>query len=71
MKSSCVKQKKETECTQPSGYKTAKNGRAMFWCNCAECGIKKTRFVSNTSGKGLLLGKNSPFKAIPILRDII
>ena len=58
MKSYCVKQKQVTECTQPSGYKTAINGRAMFWCTCADCGIKKkTRFVSNTSGKGLLLGK--------------
>ena len=71
MKSYCVNQKKETECIQPSGYKTAKNGRAMFWCTCAECGIKKTRFVSKTSGKGLLLGKNSPFKGITILGDII
>ena len=49
MKSYCVKpKKKETECTQPSGYKKEKNERAMFWCICAECGIKKTRFVSNT-----------------------
>ena len=27
MKSYCVKQKKQTECVEPSGYKTAKNGR--------------------------------------------
>ena len=40
VKSYCVKQKKETECVEPSGYKTAKNGRLMFWCSCAECGIK-------------------------------
>ena len=26
----CVKQKKQTECAEPSGYKTAKNGRLMF-----------------------------------------
>ena len=57
MKSYYVKQKKKTECIQPSGYKTAKNRRAMFWSTCAECGINKTRFVSNTSGKGLLFGK--------------
>ena len=46
MKSYCVKEKTQTECREPSGYKTAKNGRLMFWCTCASCGIKKTRFVS-------------------------
>ena len=40
VKSYCVKQKKQTACVEPSGYKTAKNGRLMFWCTCAECGIK-------------------------------
>ena len=45
VKSYCVKQKKQTECVEPSGYKTAKNGRLMFWCTCAECGIKKLKFV--------------------------
>ena len=46
MKSYCVKQKKEKECVKPSGYKTAKSGRLMFWCSCAElCGIKKFKFV--------------------------
>ena len=45
VKSYCVKQKKQTECVEPSGYKTAKNGRLMFWCTCAECGIKKAKFV--------------------------
>ena len=40
VKSYCVKQKKQTESVEPSGYKTAKNGRLMFWCTCAECGIK-------------------------------
>ena len=43
MKSYCVKQKQETECIQPSGYMTAKNGRLMFWCTCVECGIKKKK----------------------------
>ena len=55
MKSYCVKQKKQTECVEPSGYKTAKNGRLMFFCTCAECGIKKTKFVKQIakSGNGL------------------
>ena len=46
VKSYCVKQKKQTECVEPSGYKQAKNGRLMFFCTCAECGIKKTKFVN-------------------------
>ena len=45
MKSYCVKQKKQTECVEPSGTKVAKNGRTYFWCTCAECGIKKTKFI--------------------------
>ena len=45
MKSYCVKQKKVTECVEPSGYKKTKNGRLMFFCTCAECGITKTKFV--------------------------
>ena len=45
MKSYCVKQKKQTECVEPSGTATAKNGRKYFWCTCAECGIKKTKFL--------------------------
>ena len=44
VKSYCVKQKKQTECVELSGYKTAKNGRLM-WCTRAECGIKKFKVV--------------------------
>ena len=55
MLSYCVKERKQTERVEPSGYKTAKNGRKMFWCTCASCGIKKYRFVksdgSTTSSK--------------------
>ena len=48
VKSYCVKQRKQTECIQPSGYKKAKNGRLMFFCTCAECGIPKTKFVKQS-----------------------
>ena len=41
VKSYCVRQKKQTKCIQPSGYKKAKNGRLMFFCTCAECGLLK------------------------------
>ena len=38
-----------------SGYKTVKNGRLMFCCTCASCGIKKYRFVMK---KGNLLARD-------------
>ena len=44
-KTYCVKERKKTRCIEPSGYKTAKNGREMFWCTCASCGIKKHSFI--------------------------
>ena len=85
MKSYCVKQRKQTECLPGSEtYATARNGRRMMKCKCAECGITKTRFVKGTTGKvtktrsvkgtkgkGLLLGKNSPFRNIPVLGAIL
>ena len=72
MKSYCVNQRKQTECLPGSEtYAMARNGRRMMKCKCAECGITKTRFVKGTTGKGLLLGKNSPFRKIPILGAIL
>ena len=75
MKSYCVKQRKQTECVPGSERVVqARNGRAMMKCKCAEGGITKTKFVkSGTSrkGKGLLLGKNSPFKGIPLIGAIL
>ena len=60
VKSYCVKQKKQTECVEPSGYKQAKNGRLMFFCTCVECGITKTKFVKSQSTGGAIAG--SPTK---------
>ena len=85
MKSYCVKQRKQTECLPGSEtYAMARNGRRMMKCKCAECGITKTRFVKGTTGKvtktrsvkgtkgkGLLLGKNSSFRNIPVLGAIL
>ena len=72
MKTYCVKQRKQTECLPGSEtYAMARNGRRMMKCKCAECGITKTRFVKGTKGKGLLLGKNSPFRNIPVLGAIL
>ena len=72
MKTYCVKQRKRTECVPGSEtYAMARNGRRMMKCKCAECGITKTRFVKGTTGKGLLRGKNSPFRNIPVLGAIL
>ena len=46
-KSYCIKQKKQTEDAPPSGYIKSKNERLMWFSHCAECGTKKTRFVSS------------------------
>ena len=73
MKSYCVKQRKQTECVPGSERVVqTRNGRAMMKCQCVECGITKTKFVkSGRKGKGLLLGKNSPFKGIPLIGAIL
>ena len=81
MKSYCVKQRKQTDCVPGSEqYGKTKNGRNAMKCKCAECGITKFRFVKGNvkgstkgrvKGKGLLLGKNSPFNPIPIIGDIL
>ena len=52
MKSYCVKQKKFTECIEPSGYKKSKNGKFMFYCKCEECGIMKYKFIKNNDFSG-------------------
>ena len=83
MKSNCVKQRKQTECVPGSEtYVRTRNGRSIMKCQCAECGITKTKFVKGTvgngrtagrrrTGKGLILGKHSPFNKIPILGAIL
>ena len=75
MKSYCVKQRKQTDCVPGSEqYVKTKNGRNAMKCKCAECGITKFRFVKGTTtkkSKGLLLGKNSPFKNIPLVGAIL
>ena len=49
VKSYCVKQKKITECIPDSARLVQlKNGRFMMKCECAECGITKTKFVKQS-----------------------
>ena len=85
MKSYCVKQKKQTECVQGSEqYVKTKNGRNAMKCKCIECGITKFPFVKGATtraktakttkakkGKGLLLGRNSPFNKITLIGAIL
>ena len=80
MKSYYAKQRKQTECVPGSEtYVRTRNGRSMMKCQCAECGITKTKFVKGSvgnagrtrTGNGLIVGKHSPFNKIPILGAIL
>ena len=46
-----------------------KNGRLIMQSKCADCGIKKSRFVKEQEVKGLLsnLGIRTPLSKIPLL----
>ena len=45
----------------------------MVLSNCKLCGSKKSRFIKNQEGKGLLsnLGIKTPLSNAPILGDIL
>ena len=45
----CIKDKRVTPCTEPSGYQKDKRGPTQFFCHCAVCGIKKVRYVKRGS----------------------
>ena len=72
MKSYCLKCRKDTENINPKVSKTS-NGRTMLLSNCAICNSKKSRFIKNQEGKGLLsnLGVRTPLTKVPILGDIL
>ena len=36
---------------------TAKNGRLIMKCKCAECGITKTNFIKGQAGGGEMAGE--------------
>ena len=52
MKTYCVKCRKNTENLNSKIFKT-KNGRLIMQSKCADCGIKKSRFVKEQETKGL------------------
>ena len=54
---------------QTQRFLKQKNGRLITQSKCADCGIKKSRFVKEQEGKGLLsnLGIKTPLSKIPLL----
>ena len=71
MKSYCLKCRKDTE--NVSNISSTSNGKVMILSKCESCGSKKSRFIKNHKGKGLLshLGIRTPLSKVPILGDIL
>ena len=69
MKTYCVKCRKNTENLTLKVY-LKKYGRLIMQSKCADCGIKKSRFVKEQEAKGLLsnLGIKTPLSEIPLLK---
>ena len=61
MKTYCVKCRKDTENIDPKMVRT-KNNRLIMQSKCHVFGIKKSRFVKEQEGKGLL--SNSGIKTL-------
>ena len=72
MKTYCVKCREKTENLISKISKT-KNGRLIMQSKCAECGIKKSKFVKEQEAKGLLsnLGIKTPLSKIPLLSVLL
>ena len=68
METYCVKCRKNTKNLNSKIFKT-KNGRLIMKSKCADCGIKKSRFVKEQEGKGLLgnLGNKTLLSKFPVL----
>ena len=72
MKSYCLKFRKNTENINPRVSNT-NNGKTMVLSKCAICDSKKSRYIKNQEGKGLLsnLGIKTSLSKVPILGDIL
>ena len=72
MLSYCLKCKKNTESINPKVSKTT-NGKAIIFSTCDICGSKKSKFIKEQEGKGLLsnLGLRTPLNNIPVVGDIL
>ena len=68
----CIKFRKNTETLNSKIFKT-KNSRLIMQSKCADCEIKKSRFVKEQEAKGLLsnLGFKTPFSKIPLLNVLL
>ena len=68
MNTHCVKCRKNTENIGPKIVRTKCN-RLVMQSKCSVCEIRKSRFLKEQEGKGLLinLGINTPLSKIPLL----
>ena len=68
IKTYCEKCRQNTGNLNSKVFKT-KNSRLIMQSICADCGIKKSRFVKEQEAKGLLsnLGIKTPLSKIPLL----
>ena len=64
----CLRCRKKTENLNSKIFKI-KNGRLIMQSKCAECGIKKSRFMKEQKAKGLLsnLRIKTTLSKIPLL----
>ena len=64
----CLRCREKTENLNSKIFKT-KNGRLIMQSKCAECGIKKSRFMKEQKAKGLLsnLRIKTTLSKIPLL----
>ena len=72
MESYCLNCKKYTKNIDPQVSSTT-NGKLMILSKYAICNSKKSKFINQQEGKGLLhkLGIKTPLSKIPILGDIL
>ena len=72
MKPYCLKYRKNVENLDSTIFKT-KNGRLITQSVCADCRIKKSRFVKEQETKGLLsnLWIKTPLSKIPLLNVLL
>ena len=72
MLSYCFKCRRNTESINPKVSKTS-NGKAIILSTCDVCDSKKSNFIKEQQGKGLLssLAVRTPLSKIPVLGDIL
>ena len=72
MLSYCFKCRRNTKSINPKVSKTT-NDKAIILSTCAICGSKKSKFIKQQEGKGLLsnLGLRTLLNKIPVIGDIL